>query len=135
MPPTAIPIKQSHAFVVHRVSELVGYLLDRKATSTLPTLTALPKLENPNDAAIPILDPSSRTLRLGEILEQRGIVSDEDLHLALAEKLKLPFVYLADFDIDSQALSYLPEELARQYRLLPISIVVLMRIMLSIDVL
>ena len=133
MPSIAIPTKQSHAFVVHRFSELVGYLLDRKATSALPALTALPKLENPNDAAIPVLDPSSRTLLLGEILEQRGIVSDEDLHLALAEKLKLPFVYLADFDIDSQALSYLPEELARQYRLLPIALLDGKRIIVAMD--
>ena len=133
MPSIAIPTKQSHAFVVHRFSELVGYLLDRKATSALPALTALPKFENPNDLAIPVLDPSSRTLRLGEILEQRGIVSDEDLHLALAEKLKLPFVYLADFDIDSQALSYLPEELARQYRLLPIALLDGKRIVVAMD--
>ena len=57
---------------------------------------------------------------LGEILEELGLVSPEDLIRAMASEVGLEFVDLNDFQIDTQAVSLIPESLARRHSVLAI---------------
>lgn len=58
--------------------------------------------------------------KLGELLEASGVASTSDIHHALAMQLGLPFVKLRNFDIDTDVLSYISEEIARQYNVMPL---------------
>ena len=57
---------------------------------------------------------------LGRVLIEMGMIKEADLVAALAGQLGLGFVDLADHSIDPQAVSLLPEPVARRYRALPI---------------
>jgi type IV pilus assembly protein PilB len=57
---------------------------------------------------------------LGRVLIEMGVIKEADLVAALAGQLGLGFVDLADHSIDPQAVSLLPEPVARRYRALPI---------------
>ena len=57
--------------------------------------------------------------RLGEILVTRGIVSRSVVAQLVAEQYELPFVKLAEIDVDPVATLLLPWEIARQYPAIP----------------
>ncbi len=57
---------------------------------------------------------------LGEILTRLGFVSEEDIVHALAIQHDFPYLPLANYDIDIEALKLVPENLARKYNVLPI---------------
>jgi hypothetical protein len=61
-----------------------------------------------------------RGRRLGEILIERGLISEADLARILAGQKGLPFLEAADLDVDPEAVTLLPEEKARLYRALPV---------------
>ena len=63
----------------------------------------------------------SSTRRLGEILVSRGSLSEEQVSRALAEQHELPFVALHEHEVDSEAASKLPVDVARAHVALPIS--------------
>jgi type II secretory ATPase GspE/PulE/Tfp pilus assembly ATPase PilB-like protein len=63
----------------------------------------------------------SSTRRLGEILIQRGAVTETQVARALAEQHELPFVDLAEHELDLSAAARLPIAFAREYRVLPVS--------------
>jgi type II secretory ATPase GspE/PulE/Tfp pilus assembly ATPase PilB-like protein len=59
---------------------------------------------------------------LGEILLALGLVSAEHIQQLLCEQLGIPLVELAGFRIDERVLRLVPEELARECRVLPIGL-------------
>jgi type IV pilus assembly protein PilB len=58
--------------------------------------------------------------RLGEILVNLGVVSDDDIRWALAEQLNLPYVNIRKDQIDIEVATLIPEKLARRYHVIPI---------------
>ena len=58
--------------------------------------------------------------RLGEVLVQLGVVSDDDIRWALAEQLNLPYVNIRKDQVDTDVAKLLPENLARRYHVIPI---------------
>jgi type IV pilus assembly protein PilB len=58
--------------------------------------------------------------RLGEILQEMNLLSDENVYHALAHKFGLPFVKLREFDFDEKCLSYLPFDVVHDYKVVPI---------------
>ena len=58
--------------------------------------------------------------RLGEVLVNLGVVSDDDIRWALAEQLNLPYVNIRKDQIDTDVAMMLPEKLARRYHVIPI---------------
>ena len=60
--------------------------------------------------------------RLGDILVQAGVVNERDLVDALAEFLGMVVADLRRFKPDAEALALVPEELARQHLVVPISL-------------
>jgi type IV pilus assembly protein PilB len=61
--------------------------------------------------------------RLGEILVERGWISERSLAQALAEQHSLEFLDLGDREPDDKAVALLPEKFARRYDALPICFV------------
>jgi len=56
-----------------------------------------------------------------EIIRKHGLVSEEDLAKAKAETINVPFVKIAETSVSPQALSMLPEVVAKRYLALPIA--------------
>jgi type IV pilus assembly protein PilB len=61
-------------------------------------------------------------LRLGEILVEKGLVTRTQVARVLAEQHELPFIELAESDMEIEAATRLPEDLARRYTALPVSL-------------
>lgn len=66
------------------------------------------------------LQTSNRRRHLGDILVAMGAVTVRQIHMALAEKLGIPFVNVAEFHIDPAALELLSANVATRYRALPL---------------
>jgi type IV pilus assembly protein PilB len=60
--------------------------------------------------------------RLGEVLVERGQVTRTQIARVLAEQHELPFIELAESDVQIEAATLLPEDLARRYTALPVGI-------------
>ena len=60
--------------------------------------------------------------RVGEIVVERGWVSGAEVARTVAEQHELPFVDIAEAPIADEATTLLPEELARRYVALPLSL-------------
>lgn len=67
-----------------------------------------------------VYQSSHPDLRIGEILVNMGMASPDDVSSTLAFKLGLHFVKLDLFDIDVEALSYFPRDLALRFHLVPL---------------
>ncbi len=58
--------------------------------------------------------------RLGAMLVEQGLVSQEQVYLALAVKFGIPYVRLDDFEIQSEVLLRIPAEVAFRYNIMPL---------------
>ncbi|MFC1749197.1 GspE/PulE family protein [Pseudomonadota bacterium] len=58
---------------------------------------------------------------LGQILVKSGLVTPDQLNIALAKKLAIPYVRIENFSVDSQLLSLIPADLATQHKVLPLA--------------
>ncbi len=61
-----------------------------------------------------------RGKQLGQILVERGLVSQKDIQQGLSRKLGIPFVDVAQFQLDTEAMKRVPEDLVRKYKCLPL---------------
>ena len=59
---------------------------------------------------------------LASILVQKEYLSEEDLVVALSEQLSIPHIRVAHYNIPEEVLLEVPETLARQYLMLPVSL-------------
>ncbi len=59
---------------------------------------------------------------LAHILVERGYLAEEDLVITLSEQLGIPHIRVANYSIPKEVLAEVPESLARQHLMLPISI-------------
>jgi len=71
---------------------------------------------------IALLEQMKSHLPVGRLLVQLGFVSEATLRDALSEKLGLQSVDLSHIIVDPTALSALPRELARRYRMFPVAL-------------
>ncbi len=59
---------------------------------------------------------------LPQILVERGYLSEEDLVITLSEQLGIPHIRVANYKVLKEVLAEVPEALARQHVMLPVSI-------------
>ncbi|MGH8673372.1 MAG: GspE/PulE family protein [Burkholderiales bacterium] len=71
---------------------------------------------------IALVEQAKTRFPVGRLLVQLGFVSEASLRDALAQKLGLQAVDLARIIVDPQALQILPRELARRYRIFPVAL-------------
>lgn len=57
---------------------------------------------------------------IGEILVQLGFSKEEDIAQVLTAQYGFPYLPLTNYDIDTEAIRIVPEQVARQYCLIPI---------------
>jgi len=57
---------------------------------------------------------------LGQVLVQLGMVTQEKVASCLVKQCKIPHLSLLDYDIGPEVLALIPEEVCKQYHLLPI---------------
>jgi len=57
---------------------------------------------------------------LGQILVERGQVTPDQVNIALAQKLGIPYVRIQDFQVDSDVLHRLPSDVIMQHNVLPL---------------
>ncbi len=60
---------------------------------------------------------------LGELLVEFEFVSQEQVNIALADKLGVPYVSLEDFAVEQFPVSLIPPDIALQYNILPLAII------------
>jgi len=60
--------------------------------------------------------------RIGRILVDRSLISERDLVQALARQSGLPFVSLRHLDVDGEALTLLPREIAARHCCVPVGV-------------
>ena len=58
---------------------------------------------------------------LGQILVEQGFISQKSLVVAISSQLNIPPIDLSKYKIDKEILKLIPEKVARQYTLLPLS--------------
>ena len=66
------------------------------------------------------LQAANRRRHLGDILVEMGFVTLMQVHMALADKLGIPFVNVREFRLDPMALALLEPGVAARYRALPL---------------
>lgn len=59
---------------------------------------------------------------LPTLMVDKGYLSEEDLVVTLSENLGIPHIRVANYNIPKEVLNQVPEALARQYQMLPVSI-------------
>ena len=72
------------------------------------------QLEN----ALAVQRESKGTKKFGEVIVELGYLSEVKFAQALAGKLHVPYVDLANFDIDGEAVRKVPENLAKKYTII-----------------
>ena len=78
-------------------------------------------LINRDQLRVALTEQKQKNERLGKILVRLGLVSESVLRDVLAEMLRVESIDLSKVVPDHDAVALLPEELARRFRLLPIS--------------
>lgn len=58
---------------------------------------------------------------LGKMLVDMGYISQKDLMVVMSQQLNIPPINLTKYKVDKEVLQLIPEKIARQYSLLPIS--------------
>jgi type IV pilus assembly protein PilB len=59
---------------------------------------------------------------LQQLLVEKGYLQEEDLVITLSEHLGVPHIRVANYNIPKEILVHVPEALARQYQMLPVSL-------------
>ncbi|RLB23981.1 MAG: type II secretion system protein GspE [Deltaproteobacteria bacterium] len=101
---------------LHTVKEKKGFNARRKLGELLVEtgLLSRKKLEE----ALQIQAGTGK--RLGQILMELGVISEEEIAFALAMQLKIPFVDLKDYMINSEVMETIPEGICRKFLCIPI---------------
>ncbi len=74
----------------------------------------------PEEMQAALREAAATGRKLGEILSELGLVTEEDLIRAMAEESGLEFVDLNDFAMDLKAVQSLPEAMAKRHQILAI---------------
>ena len=87
-------------------------------------LKALKELPNVNPADIDALKDVQQDKKTGLVkaLLKQGIISEQDLLVLLMRELHIPSIDLTKYRFDERLKSILPEKSARQYMVMPLSL-------------
>ena len=94
----------------------------RAAWLPLGALLVREGLVTPEQLELALMEQEQDGRRLGEILAAWGWVTSREIARALAEQYELDFVDLADYEVDEEIAVLLREKLARRYDALPIAL-------------
>ena len=95
--------------------------MDTTQERILKTLKSLPNV-NPADIDALIAVQQDKKISLVKALLKQGIISEQDLLVLLMRELHIPSIDLTKYRFDERLKSVLPEKCARQYLVMPISL-------------
>ena len=58
--------------------------------------------------------------RIGEVLVELGYLTETDIYSAVGEQLGVPYVSLSYYSVDSEVIVLIPEQIARQHKIIPL---------------
>ncbi len=61
-------------------------------------------------------------IRLGNVLVEKGYVTEEDISKALSEQFGIPYVLLENLIINPEMIKLIPEVIARKHKVIPVSV-------------
>ena len=67
-----------------------------------------------------ILQKQDRSKRLGTIMIEKGFITEKQMLSALAERLNQPLIDLSTYQVDSEAVELVPQQIAQKYSLIAI---------------
>ena len=70
--------------------------------------------------ALSVQKDSPRSIPIGQILMELGYITDNDLNLALAFQLGMPYINIDDIDVSDEVIGKINGQMAMTYRVLPI---------------
>lgn len=65
----------------------------------------------------------TRGISLDQALIEKGVITEQDLLMLLVKELRIPFINLKKYKIAPELKSVIPEKVARQYRIVPLSVI------------
>jgi len=68
-----------------------------------------------------LIDQKNKSVSFGQALTDRNLISEEDFLSILVDEMGIPFINLKKFKIDLSLQNIVPERIARQYGVVPIS--------------
>jgi len=98
------------AVLAHQYGSILGEILIEKGYVTFE------QLQNAME------DQKSSSRTLGEILIDRGYVSETDLIDGLSQQYKIPYVRLASYEINPEAVGKVPVDALKKYCVFPIDV-------------
>ncbi|MFC1821193.1 ATPase, T2SS/T4P/T4SS family [Thermodesulfobacteriota bacterium] len=60
--------------------------------------------------------------RLGQVLVDMSLISEEEMAFALAMQLRIPYIDLSDYQIESMIVESIPQEVSRKFLCIPIAL-------------
>jgi len=75
------------------------------------------------DETLEVQKTTGHEKHLGELLVDLGFATREQVNIALASKLGIPYVSLEDFEVDQFPISLIPPDIALQYNVLPLAVI------------
>jgi len=96
---------------------------ERVARKRLGEMLVQAKLLTPEELERVLELQRSDNRRLGDILVEQGMVSPENLAMTLSLHLNLPLIDLKRHTVQPDALRLIPEEMAREHKLIPLDII------------
>ncbi len=95
--------------------------MDTTQERILKTLKSLPNI-NPADIDALIEAQQDKSISLVKVLLKGGIISEQDMLVLLMRELHIPSIDLTKYRFDERLKSILPEKSARQYLVIPLSL-------------
>src|ERR1700690_502635 len=95
--------------------------MDTTQDRIIKTLKELPNI-NPADIDALVELQQDKNISLVKALLKQGIISEQDLLVLLMRELHIPSIDLTKYRFDERLKSILPEKSARQYMVMPISL-------------
>lgn len=86
----------------------------------LKTLVESKKIAQ-NDLEEALLLQKKRGVSVDKILIEKGLIDEKDILMILVHELSIPFINLTKYKIDPALKARVPEKIARQYNIIPIS--------------
>jgi len=102
-------------------SALNSYTTPDQPRTILDVLLEHQKI-SPEDANSIRLEQASTGQNIDTLLAQKNVVTENDLTQAKADFYSIPFIQLSEIGVSPEAISYIPESIARLYQMLPFSV-------------
>lgn len=95
-------------------------MLETVRERILKTISSLPNVK-PEDIDLAVEWQKKMGVGLGKALVERKLISEKELMLLLVRELHIPSIDLSKYKFDPNLKSIIPEKIARQYNIIPIS--------------